>query len=151
MGSLYSNVFTHFQYLYFDVCTISWRQVPLLSIFWVEVRASSFLYLCVNTQPEDPWKCFDIVIPVCFNLCPGLPGSPLRVVFCFKQGTQWIRVTVSVSESCLVYVVLEPLVVRLLLLAVAYKLSFSHPVAQLCVVGVESLTNLFLSIPKLRV
>ena len=47
--------------------------------------------------------------------------------------------------------VLEPLVVGLLLLAVAYKLSFSHPVAQLCVVGVESLTNLFLSIPKLRV
>ena len=57
----------------------------------------------------------------------------------------------NTSESCLVYVVLEPLVVRLLLLAVAYKLSFSHPVAQLCVVGVESLTNLFLSIPKLRV
>ena len=46
---------------------------------------------------------------------------------------------------------LEPLVVRKLLLAVAYKLFFSHPIAQLCVVDVESLINLFLSIPKLRV
>ena len=52
----------------------------------------------------------------------------------------------NTSESCeLVCVILKLLLVCLLPLAVACLLSFPYPV-QLCVVGVESLTNLFLII-----
>ena len=94
-------------------------------------------------------------------ICALFPCSQLRVVFQLEagnpknQGFGQCQVTAfnhfflylsNTSESCeLVCVVLNLLVVCLLPLAVACLLSFHYPV-QLCVVRVESLTNLFLLI-----
>ena len=94
-------------------------------------------------------------------ICALFPCSHLRVVFQLEagnpvnQGFSQCQVTAfndfvlylsNTSKYCeLVCVVLELLVVSLLPLAVACLLSFHYPV-QLCVVRVESLTNLFLLI-----
>ena len=94
-------------------------------------------------------------------ICALFPRSHLRVVFQLEagnpknQGFGQCQVTAfnhfflylsNTSESCeLVCVVLNLLVVCLLPLAVVCLLAFPYPV-QLCVVEVESLTNLFLLI-----